>query len=315
MNRESIFYKQVQLLVRVLPLLDTEKCFALKGGTAINLFYRELPRLSVDIDLLYLPFEGREEALGNIRAALTRLSELIIKTIPGIQIQNTHLQGNALRLILQNEDVRIKVELSPVIRGTVFPVKRMEVTEVVEKEFGYAEIQVASLPDLYAGKICAALDRQHPRDLFDVKILLENEGFNDDLRKTFLVFLISHQRPMAELLDPTRKDIKGIYETEFADMAEISVEVEELEQTREQLIEIINSQLTRDERNFLLSFKERSPNWELLGIINAEEVSTLPSVQWKLLNLTKMGDKKHGEAVLKLNDILFPESLKKGHGL
>lgn len=169
MKKDSIYYKQVQLLVQVLPLLDSEKCFALKGGTAINLFFRELPRLSVDIDLLYLPSEGREESLINIRAALTRLSILIKKTIPEIRIQNTHEQSDALRLILQLGDIRIKVELSPVIRGTVFPEERMEVCEVVEKEFGYAEIQVASLPDLYAGKICAALDRQHPRDLFDVK--------------------------------------------------------------------------------------------------------------------------------------------------
>src|SRR5690606_21185734 len=109
MKKDSIYYRQVQLLVRVLPLLDSEKCFALKGGTAINLFFRELPRLSVDIDLLYLPSEAREEALLNIREALSRLSERIKKTIPCIHIQNTHEQGNALRLILQSDDVRIKV--------------------------------------------------------------------------------------------------------------------------------------------------------------------------------------------------------------
>lgn len=242
-------------MVRILPLLDSEKCFALKGGTAINLFYRELPRLSVDIDLLYLPSEGREEALANIREALSRLSELIKKTIPGIRIQNTHEQGNALRLILQVEDIRVKVELSPVIRGSVFPEVRMEVCETVEREFGYAEIQVASLPDLYAGKIAAALDRQHPRDLFDVKFLLENEGFTENLRKTFLVFLISHQRPMAELLAPHRKDIREIYESEFAQMAEVDISVEVLERTREQLVTVINKEMTPDERAFLLDRK------------------------------------------------------------
>lgn len=214
MKKDSTYYRQVQLLVRVLPLLDSEKCFALKGGTAINLCYRELPRLLVDIDLLYLPSEAR-----------------------------------------------------------------MEVCETVEREFGYAEIQVASLPDLYAGKIAAALDRQHPRDLFDVKFLLENEGFTEDLRKTFLVFLISHQRPMAELLAPHRKEIREIYEAEFAQMAEVDIPVEELEQTREQLIAIINKEMTAVERKFLLSFKERNPQWELLGLSNMEEVSNLPSVQ------------------------------------
>lgn len=305
MKKDSIYYRQVQLLVRILPLLDSEKCFALKGGTAINLFYRELPRLSVDIDLLYLPSEGREEALANIREALSRLSELIKKTIPGIRIQNTHEQGNALRLILQVEDIRVKVELSPVIRGSVFPEVRMEVCETVEREFGYAEIQVASLPDLYAGKIAAALDRQHPRDLFDVKFLLENEGFTENLRKTFLVFLISHQRPMAELLAPHRKDIREIYESEFAQMAEVDISVEVLERTKEQLVTVINKEMTPDERAFLLSFKERKPQWELLGLPNMEEVAHLPSVQWKLLNLSKMDEKKHRQAAEKLKEVLF----------
>src|SRR5690606_8497335 len=305
MKKDSIYYRQVQLLVRILPLLDSEKCFALKGGTAINLFYRELPRLSVDIDLLYLPFDGREEAIANIREALTRLSDLIKKTIPQTQIQNTHEQSNALRLIIQQEDIRIKVELSPVIRGTVFPTIRMEVCEPVEREFGYAEIQVASLPDLFAGKICAALDRQHPRDLFDVKFLLENEGFTENLRKTFLVFLISHQRPMAELLAPHRKNIREIYVSEFADMTEVDIPVEELERTRELLIETIHQDMTDDERYFLLSFKKRNPQWELLGLDNMEEVANLPSVQWKLLNLSKMDNKKHEQATEKLKSILF----------
>lgn len=305
MKKDSIYYRQVQLLVRILPLLDNEKCFALKGGTAINLFYRELPRLSVDLDLLYLPAEGREEALVNIRAALSRLSARIKSTIPGIRIQNTHEQGNALRLILQVEDIRVKVELSPVIRGTVFPEVRMEVCETVEREFGYAEIQVASLPDLYAGKIAAALDRQHPRDLFDVKFLLENEGFTENLRKTFLVFLVSHQRPMAELLAPNRKDIREIYESEFAQMTEVDIPVEELERTREQLVTVINKEMTSDERAFLLSFKERNPQWELLGLPRTEEVALLPSVQWKLLNLSKMDKRKHRQAAEKLKEVLF----------
>jgi predicted nucleotidyltransferase component of viral defense system len=299
-KKGTIYYKQVQLLVRILPLLNSEKCFALKGGTAINLFYRDLPRLSVDIDLLYLPSEPREISLNNIREALSRLSLLIKKTIIGIRIQDTHKQSDALRLILELGDVRIKVELSPVIRGTVFQEIIMKVSESVEKEFGYAEIQVASFPDLYAGKICAALDRQHPRDLFDVKLVLENEGFTEDLRKTFLVFLISHQRPIFELLAPNRKDIREIYESEFSQMAEEDVSVEELENTREQLIEIINSQITKEEREFLLSFKNMTPKWELLGLSNIDEVSKLPSVQWKLFNLQKMDKVKHKQAYQKL---------------
>jgi predicted nucleotidyltransferase component of viral defense system len=305
MNLDSIYLKQVHLLVRILPLIDSEKCFALKGGTAINLFYRELPRLSVDIDLLYIPMDGREEALKNIRAALSRISKLIQKTIKEVKIQNAHEQSDALRLIVQQGEIRIKIELSPVIRGTVFPEQRMEVCEIVERNFGYAEIQVASFPDLYAGKLCAALDRQHPRDLFDVKFLLENEGITDDLRKTFLIFLIGHQRPIAELLDPHRKNIREIFVSEFAQMSQVNVSVEELEATREDLIQIINAQMTEDEKQFLISFKSMNPEWRLLGMNNSGEIVNIPSVRWKMYNLQQMPEAKHQLALEKLKRILW----------
>lgn len=305
-DANNIYSKQVQLLVRVLPLVDTEKCFALKGGTAINLFYRALPRLSVDIDLLYIPMDNRETALINIRAALSRISKLILKTIPGSKVQDAHEQSDALRLIVSQGEVRIKVELSPVIRGTVFPEERMEVTEEVEREFGYVEMQVASLPDLYAGKLCAALDRQHPRDLFDVKFLLENEGLTENLRKTFLVFLISHQRPMSELLAPNRKDISEIYETEFMQMAQVDVPLEQLEEAREDLIHQINSQMTENEKQFLLSFKNKTPDWSLMEMENIEIIANLPSVRWKMINLEQMPLQKHKVAYDKLQNILYP---------
>lgn len=292
MSKKEEYAEQVRLLIRLLPIIDKEDCFALKGGTAINLFYRDLPRLSVDIDLLYLPMEDRDASLENIRAALARITDSIKKSIAGAQVQNTTLQqDNSLRIIVSLNDVRVKIELSPVIRGSLFPAVRMEVRPQVEKEFGYAEMLVASHPDLYAGKLCAALDRQHPRDLFDVKQLYENEGLTEELRKTFLVFLISHFRPMAELLNPNRKDISGIYEMEFAQMAEIEVSLEELLSVREKLIADINKEMTDSERKFLLSVKNKTPDWALLGL-DAALVSELPSVKWRLININKMSENK-----------------------
>lgn len=306
MSKKEEYADQVRLLIRLLPIIDNEDCFALKGGTAINLFYRNMPRLSVDIDLLYLPMEDRETALENIRAALARITDSVKKTIIGAQVQNTTLQQDtSLRLIVSLNDVRVKIELSPVIRGSLFPAVRMEVTPEVEKEFGYAEMLVASHPDLYAGKLCAALDRQHPRDLFDVKQLYENEGLTEELRKTFLVFLISHFRPMAELLNPNRKDISGIYETEFLQMAEIDVTLEELLSARERLISDINKDMTDSERKFLLSIKNKTPDWALSGL-DANLVSELPSVKWRLLNLEKMTKDKHQAAYKNLEAVLYP---------
>ncbi|WP_202618189.1 nucleotidyl transferase AbiEii/AbiGii toxin family protein [Arcticibacter tournemirensis] len=250
--------------------------------------------------------EDRETSLENIRAALARITDSVKTTIIGAQVQNTTLQqDNSLRLIVSLNDVRVKIELSPVIRGSLFPAVRMEVKPEVEKEFGYAEMLVASHPDLYAGKLCAALDRQHPRDLFDVKQLYENEGLTEELRKTFLVFLISHFRPMAELLNPNRKDISGIYETEFLQMAEIDVTLEELLSVRERLISDINKDMTDSERKFLLSIKNKTPDWTLSGL-DANLVSELPSVKWRLLNLEKMTKDKHLAAYKILEAVLYP---------
>lgn len=304
MNRDTIYFKQVQLLIRVLPLVASEQCFALKGGTAINLFIRDLPRLSVDIDLVYLPIYERELALTNIREALVRISKLIEKTIRGVSVQNTHEQSEALRLIVSDGSVRIKVELSPVIRGTIFSEKVLPVSKSVEDNFGFAEIQVVSIPDLYAGKICAALDRQHPRDLFDVKLLFENEGFTEDLRKAFIIFLISHQRPMSELLRPNLKELRSVYENEFYQMTQIDIGLDELIKTRELLIKTIHTDLTDEEKKFLISFKSKEPRWELLDMEKIEIVQELPSVKWKMKNLMQMPEKKHAAALEKLIQIL-----------
>ncbi len=168
MDRNSPSFKQAELLVRVLPNIARETCFALKGGTAINLFVRNLPRLSVDIDLVYLPIEDRTTSLTGINSALNRIADSLEFSSPAYEVIR-QIEGRSKRLLVRSTETQIKIDLSPVLRGSVFPPVMMTVSEPVEESFGFAEIQVLSLPDLYGGKICAALDRQHPRDLFDVK--------------------------------------------------------------------------------------------------------------------------------------------------
>lgn len=88
-------------------------------------------------------------------------------------------------------------------------------------------------------------------------------------------------------------------------MTEVNIPIEELEQAREDLINVIHQDMTDNERDFLLSFKQRNPNWELLGLENIHEVSKLPSVQWKLMNLTNMQQGKHSIALDKLKKTLY----------
>lgn len=302
MNRNSIYYKQVQLLMQVLPFVAKQSCFALKGGTAINLFVREFPRLSVDIDLVYLPMKGRDEALQEISEALDTISTNLQTAFKDMKLTEAYKsKRDSLRLVVARNGVQIKVELSPVLRGTVYEPALMEVCESVEEEFGYVETPVVALADLYAGKICAALDRQHPRDLFDVKGLLENEGLTDEIRKAFIVYLSSHNRPMAELLRPQYKDISAIYAGEFENMTQTVVPLDELVAVRERLVGLIHVGLTDDEREFLISFKNRKPNWGLLGL---DGISQLPAIKWKQINLAKMPDVKHKQALGQLESIL-----------
>jgi hypothetical protein len=154
---------------------------------------------------------------------------------------------------------------------------------------------------VYGSKICAALDRQHPRDIFDIMLLLNNEGINEAVRKAFLVFLISHNRPMAELLKPNLKDMRPVFDKEFNGMTLDKVTFPELVTARNEMLKILNATLTHKERLFLLSFKQKTPKWELLGVKGAEE---LPAVRWKMENLEKMSEGKHKDSVQNLKKVL-----------
>ena len=303
--KERPYFKQVELMLKTIPHVTAETCFALKGGTAINLFVRDMPRLSVDIDLTYLPVEEpRETALKKISESLRRIAVTLTRVIPGVNVQESQAQESKriAKLIVASGQTRIKIEPNEVIRGAVFPGEERELTERAEKMFERSVMaRVLSIPDLYGGKICAALDRQHPRDLFDVRMLLEHEGVTDEMRKAFVVYLASHDRPISELLDPTRKGIRQVYESEFAGMTIDEIAYEDLIMAREALIQTVKNTLTDNEKAFLISLKEGQPKWNLMGI---EGIEKLPAVQWKLKNIRNMSGKKRAESLEKLKRVL-----------
>lgn len=299
---DNPYYSQVVLLLDVLPLVANEHCFALKGGTAINLFVRNLPRLSVDIDLIYLPVQDRATSLAEVGAALERMASSIDGQSKNIRVDRTEAERQVIKLVAWRGPVRVKIEVSPVLRGCVREPAMRGVSHVVEAQFGYTEAQVVHLDDLYAGKLCAALDRQHPRDLFDVQLLLEHEGFSDGLLEVFVIYLISSDRSLADMLAPSRQPIAETFEEQFRGMALRPVTVEELEQTRETMISLIRAKLTERQRQFLMSFKGGEPDWSLLNLRN---VADLPAVQWKLQNVRRMTPAKRGQALERLRLVLF----------
>ncbi len=299
MDSNSIYYKQVQLLISVLPTVAKQPCFALKGGTAINLFVRDLPRLSVDIDLTYIDKDSFQESSANITHAMHEIMRELRRQ--SLTVSTPQASDTITRLLVSNRVAQIKIETTPVLRETVNPPTMQIVKPSVEAQFGFAEINMLDFNDLYAGKMCAALDRQHPRDLFDVKLLLENEGITEALKNTFLVYLISHSRPMAEILNPNRKPLTNVFEKEFESMTSISVTLQDLEKTRELLINSVHAILTDFDRSFLLSVKQGNADWNKFYFPNAEQ---LPAVAWKLANLNKMNDSARKAAHQKLEKAL-----------
>src|SRR5437762_3861627 len=248
------YRRQAALLVRTIPLVAAETSFALKGGTAINLFVRNMPRLSVDIDLTYLPVEDRATSLANIDAAMQRLEKRIREGLRGALVTSVKLKPENIvsKIFVEADGVQIKIEVTPVLRGCVYDPETRSVSEAVEAAFGFAEIQVVSFADLYAGKLVAALDRQHPRDLFDVRDLLANEGIGEDLRKAFVVYILSHNRPMAEVLAPARLDIAQEFTRGFEGMTETPVSLDDLLRAREEFIEELVGRMPDEHRRFLV---------------------------------------------------------------
>jgi len=300
---KNIFYQQADLLISVLPYVYKESYFAVHGGTAINFFIRDMPRISVDIDLIYQEILPRDDTLKNISEGLKAISDGIESDIQGIKVEQKIYGDNLTsKLFITRENALIKIEPNQIIRGNVFGTQDRDISPRAEEVFEkFITSKIMSFEDVYGSKICAALDRQHPRDLFDIKLLLQNEGITEKTKKAFLVYLISNNRPIAELLEPHILDIKPVFEKEFTGMVVNEVELEELLITRERLIRIINDNISDNEKEFLVSFKEGEPKWDLLGV---ESVSELPSIKWKLINIGKMSSSKHNEAINKLKKAL-----------
>lgn len=297
---EKLYRQQVALLLAVLPEVVKEKRFALHGGTAINLFVRDMPRLSVDIDLTYLPIEDRNTSLKHIAEALGRIKSRLEKVIPGVRITQ-RLDVGKLQISAGRVDVKLEVNL--VNRGSIAEPKEMTLCQKAQTSFeAFCVVPVVPMGQLFGGKIVAALDRQHPRDLFDVKYLLATEGFTQEIKEGFLLFLLCSERPINEVITPNFQDQRSAHTNQFSGMTDEAFTYEEYESVREKLVATIQQNLTDKDKEFLLSVKNLTPDWSIY------DFQRFPSINWKLQNLQRLKDKnpeKHKEQY---------ESLKKKLG-
>lgn len=285
----AVYVDTARLMTQIAPLVFADGIFALKGGTAINLFYRDMPRLSVDLDLVFVDHRlARSEALRAINAAIRRAVSRLQANGFGVYVSAAEDVGET-KLFVRRGNVEVKVEVNFVTRGTVHPVQTASLTSVAKEALlADLELPILSLEDVYGGKLVAAMDRQHPRDLFDVLQLFAHEGITPGIRRSFVVYLASHNRPMHEVLFPARRDVSKEYERTFQGMTTEPVGLAELLSARERLIAELQETLSLNERQFLISLASVKPDFSLLEI---EHLERLPAIRWKLQNLDRLAKK------------------------
>jgi predicted nucleotidyltransferase component of viral defense system len=276
----SNYQKQVALLIRVIPEIALDTRFALHGGTAINLFDRDMPRLSVDIDLTYIPIEDRETSFNNISAALNKIKEGIENRLQGCRVEH---KVNIHKLLVTYNEAMIKIEVSQIVRGLLGALTEKILCEKAQIRYdAFCAINIVSNGQLYGGKLCAAMDRQHPRDIFDVKQLFKEGELNKEIKEGFLFRLLSGNRSIQDVLFPNLQEQRLAIMNQFTGMSDELFTYEEYEQVREAMIKKVQASLTVDDKDFILGFKNLTPDW---SIYNFE---AYPSIQWKLLNLEKI---------------------------
>lgn len=302
-DTEGEAWRQTRIVAAILPSVAEEACFALKGGTAINFFVVDLLRISVDIDLTYLPAEPREMALAGIDAGLRRIARRLSSQYD-VAFGCTSAGGRADTLQIRGGEDEVKIEVNPVLRQTLLPVRTLAVLPRVEATLGYSRMQVLSHEELYAGKLAAALDRQHPRDVFDAKVLLETQGLSDALIRAFIAYVAGHKGVMAHIVAPRFGDprkFRNLYNAQLLGMTQEQVTVEVLVETWERLVREIRARIGEKERRFLLSLKRGEPEWDLLEL---PRVAEWPAIRWKLHNLAKMTPESRQRAIEKLERAL-----------
>lgn len=297
----NLYKKQVALLIRIMPSVYRIEDFAVHGGTAINLFHKNMPRYSVDIDLTYIPIQERTESLETINSHLRTLKSNIEKSIPGIRVVH---KPDVWKLQCTLEGSTVKIEVNGTKRGIIGETEDRKLCERAETEFNMTcKAHTVSYSQLYGGKIAAALSRQHPRDLFDCKYM-ETASFHN-VKDGFMLCLLGSDKPVIESLQPNPVDQTEALENQFAGMSDIPFSYQDYEEARRNLIQQVNDNLTETDRDFLLSFENGEPDWKNCC---AGDLSSYPSVKWKLRNigrLKKNNPEKHMAGVEKLRNFLF----------
>ncbi len=283
---DKTYIEIVRLLLESAPAIFETPHFAMKGGTAINLFIEDMPRLSVDIDVVYTDHQAtRDEALKSISNGLEAVRKRLAKGGLEAEVSATK-DGDEIKLFIWRGRNQVKVEVNHVFRGTVLPVETRQLGSEARTLFTTeSSLPVLAVAELYGSKLVAAMDRQHPRDLFDVRGLFERGGLTADVIECFVCYLAGHNRPVHEVLFSRDLDMSSAFDNEFVGMTRNPITLAELEAVRRRLKNELPVALTANQRKFLLGLVAGEPEWTLM---KCPHLAQLPAIRWKLQNLAKL---------------------------
>ena len=283
------YVQTVNLLLDIAPTVFQTPRFAMKGGTALNLFVQDLPRLSVDIDVVFINHRAdRDTALQEIAQELHRIEAEIAAMGYETRTRKVH-GGDEVKLDIFSAEAEVKVEVNFVFRGTVLPVQARSLSEKTQALFSKnIQIPVLSPSELYGSKLVAAMDRQHPRDFFDVLKMYESHGLTQEILDCFVVYLAGHNRPVHEVLFSNLQPMEETFKNEFVGMTSEPINLDDLLNTQKRLMTELPQALTPNHRNFLLSLVQATPDWSLVPFNHFQE---MPALNWKLQNLNNLKSK------------------------
>ena len=283
---DKSYIDTVRLLLESLPVIFETPRFAMKGGTAINLFIQNMPRLSVDIDVVYADYTTpRPAALKAISDGLNQTRKQLVKSGVDAQVAATG-KGDEIKLFIRRGKTQVKVEVNHVFRGTVLPVEKRTLNAEARRVFTVdLSAPVLAPAELYGSKLVAAMDRQHPRDIFDVRGLYEQDGLSPEIIECFVCYLAGHNQPVHEVLFSNDTNLSTAFENEFVGMTQEPISLAQLQQTRAKLKRELPSKLTAAHREFLIGLVSGEPDWHL---IKCPHLQQLPAIQWKMQNLAHL---------------------------
>ncbi|MDE2956436.1 MAG: nucleotidyl transferase AbiEii/AbiGii toxin family protein [Bacteroidota bacterium] len=284
----SRFYSKARLAAEVLPYVTAEKSLALTGGTAINLIHQNCPRLSVDLDLVYVGDEKDDDkAIRDVRKCLLAARARVRGAAPGRYRAVMHPKAKPKITLSRRTDREwIKIEVSGIARQTIYPPEWCEPQPLASDLLGISrKVYCVSCEEAYAGKMCASLSRQYPRDLFDMLVLYETLGISDDMFKNFLVYVAGNKKPPAAVLTPAPLDRARGYVRSFKGMAERAVSLPRLYAVRDQLVADVRRRLTRPMLDMFLSMYDGAPDFSVIDRAGTER---LPAVRQNVRYLRQL---------------------------